>query len=100
LTHSGVTDNINKQLATSLQKTISGGDKTIRIDCKKICKSDIRGLQMLYAWMQSARSRGVEPELINQSYRLRLAMERMQFTYCFTDTRNRNNIRILFDGRK
>jgi hypothetical protein len=54
---------------------------------------------MLYAWMQSARNRGVEPELINQSYRLRLDMERMQFAFCFTDIRDRNNIRVLFNDR-
>jgi len=100
LTHSGVTGNICNLLADSLQRVASRGDKKIRIDCKRILKSDIRGLQMLYVWMQSARNRGVEPELINQSYSLRLAMERMRFTYCFTDISNRNNIRILFSGRK
>jgi len=100
LTHSGVTDNIINLLAVSLQKIVSIGDNKIRIDCKRILKSDIKGLQMFHVWMQSARSKGVEPVLINQSYSLRLAMERMWFTYCFTDIKNRNNIRILFNGRK
>jgi ABC-type transporter Mla MlaB component len=99
LTHSGVTDNITNLLEVSLQNIVSRGDNKIRINCEKILKTDIRGLQMLYVWMQGARNRGVEPELINQSYSLRLAMERMQFTFCFTDISNRNNIRILYNGR-
>ena len=100
LTHSGVTENITNLLGVYLQNIASRGDKKIRIDCERILKSDIRGLQKLFVWMQGARNLGVEPELINQSYSLRLAMERMQFTYCFTDISNRNNIRILFNGRK
>jgi ABC-type transporter Mla MlaB component len=84
LTQSGVIYNIINLLAVSLQKIVSGGDKKIRIDCEGIRKADIRGLQMLFVWMQSARSRGVEPELINLSSSLQQAMRRMGFGYCFT----------------
>lgn len=85
LTQSGVIYNITNFLATSLQKTVSGGDKKIRIDCEKISKADIRGLQMLYVWMYSARKRGVEPELVNLPNRLWQAMQRMGFEHCFSD---------------
>jgi anti-anti-sigma regulatory factor len=83
LTQSGVIYNIINLLSVSLQKIIAGGDKKLRIDCKFIRNADIRGLQMLYVWMQSARSRGVEPELINLSRSLRQAMKKMGFDYCF-----------------
>jgi anti-anti-sigma regulatory factor len=83
LTQSGVIYNIINLLAVSLQKIISGGDNKIRIDCEMIRKADIRGLQMLYVWMQSAKSRGVEPELINLSRNLRQAMKKMGFDNCF-----------------
>jgi anti-anti-sigma regulatory factor len=83
LTQSGIIFNIINLLAVSLQKIISGGEKKIRIDCEMICKADIRGLQMLYVWTQSARNRGVEPELINLSRSLRQAMKKMGFDNCF-----------------
>jgi len=85
LTQSGVIYNIINLLAVSLQKIVSGGDKKIRIDCGRICKADIRGLQMLFVWMHSARTRGVEPELINMSSNLRQAIQRMGFEHCFSD---------------
>ena len=84
LTHSGATHNIINSLAVSLQRTVSGGDKNIRIDCERICTADFNGLQLLFVWMQSARFRGVEPELINLPDSLRQSMQRMGFEHCFT----------------
>jgi len=84
LTHSGVTHNIINSLAVSLQRIVSGGDKKIRIDCKKTRTADFNGLQLLFVWMQSARFRGVEPELINLPAGLRQSMQRMGFEHCFT----------------
>jgi len=88
LTQSGVVYNIINYLSVSLQKIVSGGYKKIRIDCAKIGKADIRGLQILYVWTQSARTRGVEPELINLPNSLRKDMQRMGFEYCFTGVSN------------
>ena len=84
LTHSGVTHNIINSLAVSLQRIVSGGDKNMRIDCEKTRTADFNGLQLLFVWMQSARFRGVEPELINLPDSLRLSMQRMGFEHCFT----------------
>jgi len=84
LTHSGVTDNIINLLAGSLQKTVSGGNNNIRIDCERIRTADIRGLQLLFVWMHSARIRGVESELINLSDSMQQSMQRMGFEHCFT----------------
>jgi anti-anti-sigma regulatory factor len=84
LTHSGVTHNIVNILAVSLQKIISGGDTNIHIDCNSVHIADICGLQLLYVWMQSARFRGVEPELVNLSASLQYSFEKMGFGCCFT----------------
>lgn len=65
LTHSGVTLNIVNSLAALLQKIESKHEKIIRIDCKKIRTVDSCGLQLLYVWMQCAKLRGVESELVN-----------------------------------
>lgn len=85
LTQSGVIYNITNFLAASLQNIVSGGDKKICIDCEKIRKADIGGLQMLYVWMYSAKKRGVEPKLLNVPNRLWQAMQRMGFEHCFAD---------------
>jgi len=67
---------------------VSGEYKKIRIDCAKILSTDIRGLQMLFVWIQSAKRRGVEPELINLSRSLQQTMKRMGFDNCFKITIN------------
>ena len=83
LTHSGVTHNIINSLAVSLQRIVTGGYKNIHIDCEKTRTADFNGLQLLFVWMQSARFRGVEPELINLPDSLRQSMQRMGFEHCF-----------------
>jgi ABC-type transporter Mla MlaB component len=85
LTHAGVTHNIIYSLAVSLQKIVSGGEKNIRIDCERIRAADVSGLQLLSVWMQCARFRGVEPELINLRDSLQQAMQMMGLGHCFAD---------------
>lgn len=99
LTHSGVTKNIINSLAVSLHKITSGGYKNIHIDCERIRTADISGLQLLFVWMQSARFRGVEPELINLSYSLRQAMQSMGFGHCFTGDSTHPETLALFAVR-
>lgn len=84
LTHSGVTHNIINSLAVSLQQIESGGEKSIRIDCGGVRSADISGLQLLYVWMQCARFRGVEPELINLPDSLQQTMQKMALGHCFS----------------
>jgi anti-anti-sigma regulatory factor len=96
LTHTGVTNNIIHSLAGTLQKIVSGGDKYISIDCKGISTADISGLQLLYVWMQSARFRGVEPELVNLSDSLLQSFERMGFGCCFTGNSSHPETLALF----
>src|SRR5450631_4747102 len=100
LTQSGVIYNIINLLAVSMQKIVSGGYKKVRIDCSMIYSADIRGLQMLYVWMQSVRSRGVDPELINLSRSLRQNMKRMGFDNCFKIINNHKETRNMLKSRK
>jgi len=86
LTHSGVTHNIIKSLAASLQQIVSGGLKNLHIDCGRISSADTSGLQLLYVWMQCARFRGVEPELINLPDSLRLTFGSMEPGGRFSET--------------
>lgn len=83
LTLSGVTDNIINSLSVSLQRVASGGGKNFRIDCGKIYTADIRGLQLLHVWMQCARFRGVEPELVNLSGNLQKFMQKTGLGHSF-----------------
>lgn len=84
LTHSGVTDNIINSLSVSLQQVASRDEKNFRIDCGKIVTADISGLQLLYVWMQCARFRGVEPELVNLPGTLQKTLQRMGLGHCFS----------------
>jgi ABC-type transporter Mla MlaB component len=83
LTHSGVTHNIINSLAVSLQQIASEDVKNIRIDCGRIHAADISGLQLLHLWMQCARFRGVEPELVNLSDSLQHVMQMTGLEHCF-----------------
>ena len=97
LTHSGVTDNIINSLSVSLQQVASGGEKNFRIDCGNIGTADISGLQLLYVWMQCARFRGVEPELVNLPDTLQKIMQKMGLGHCFTGAPSATS-ELLFDN--
>ncbi len=83
-THTGVTLSSIDSLEVSLQQIESGGEKFICIDCGRIRAADIIGLQLLYVWMQCARFRGVEPELVNLSDSMQQALQRMGLGHCFS----------------
>jgi ABC-type transporter Mla MlaB component len=88
LTHSGVTHSIINSLAVSLQQVVSGSEKNIRIDCGNVRTADKSGLQLLYVWMQCARFRGVEPELVNLSDSLQNALQGLGIGHCFAGAAN------------
>ena len=83
LTSSGVTHGNIDSLTASLLQLNSGGKK-LRIDCGKIAAADVSGLQLLYVWMQCARFRGVEPELVNLPVSLQQSMQGLG--HCFQAT--------------
>ena len=84
LTHAGVTHTIVTSLGALLHQIAAGGEKNFRLDCTKLLTIDISGLQLLYVWMQCARFRGVEPELVNIPDSLQQTIRRMGLGHCFT----------------
>jgi ABC-type transporter Mla MlaB component len=77
ITHAKITLSIINFLAEVLHMTTVAEGKTIQIVCDKIKSADISGLQLLSVWMQCARFRGFEPELINLPETLRKDMLRL-----------------------
>lgn len=65
LTGSGMNNSEIVLLAGSLGQLETTGEKKLHIDCEQIRAADITGLQILYVWLQCARIRGVEPQLVN-----------------------------------
>jgi anti-anti-sigma regulatory factor len=54
-------------LSDVLQQFDKQGKKKLRVDCGQIKSIDINGLQILKVWLQCARFRGMEPEMVNLS---------------------------------
>ena len=83
LTCAGMTSNGIESLSESLHQIESVGGKNLRIDCGKILSADFSGLQLLYVWMQCARIRGMESELVNLPTILHAALQRIGLWNCF-----------------
>lgn len=83
LTNSGMTQSSIAAMEVSLREIETCGEKNVSIDCGRIRAADRSGLQMLYVWMQCARFRGVESELIHLSSSLQQAMLGMGLVHCF-----------------
>jgi ABC-type transporter Mla MlaB component len=63
-TLAGITLSAIESLSVALQQFEHGVAKRLQIDCRDVIAIDITGQQLLDVWMQCARLRGVEPELI------------------------------------
>ena len=85
LTDAGVTGNCIDLLSDSLQQIASDGARHISIDCGRVLKVDPGGLRLLYTWIQCARFRGIEMELVNLSESLRQTMQQFGFRHCCAD---------------
>ncbi|MFZ4857764.1 MAG: STAS domain-containing protein [Desulfuromonadaceae bacterium] len=83
LTQSAIGLNVIHSLSHSLDKVSFGSGNRIRIDCRGVHTADISGLQLLYVWMQCARLRGVESELVNMSDGLQNSIHAMGLEHCF-----------------
>ncbi|MRR54080.1 MAG: hypothetical protein EG822_06155 [Deltaproteobacteria bacterium] len=67
----------------SLCELVSGADACFRIDCSKIRSIDMRGLQVLYVWMQCVSLRGFTSELINVPKGMHQTIKRLGLEKCF-----------------
>lgn len=83
LTHDGMTSQGIESLSVSMQQLESDGVKKFHIDCRRILTADFYGLQLLYVWVQCARIRGMETELVNLPDALHTALQRSGFLRCF-----------------
>jgi ABC-type transporter Mla MlaB component len=63
-TLAGVTQSTIDSLSVALQQIEPSDAKSLHIDCRDVNSIDTNGLHLLYGWVQCARFRGVEPELI------------------------------------
>lgn len=61
----------------------AGEDASIRIDCSKIRSIDMRGLQVLYVWMQCVSLRGFTSRLINVPKAMHQTIKRLDLEKCF-----------------
>jgi len=62
-------------LADLLQQMGNGNDCKLQVDCRDMTATDRAGLEFLHAWLQCARFRGFEPELINLPENLRVPLK-------------------------
>ncbi|HIJ88354.1 MAG TPA: STAS domain-containing protein [Desulfuromonadales bacterium] len=83
LTRSGIEQDVINSLSHSLDKVSFGSGNRIRIDCGGVHTADISGLQLLYVWMQCARLRGAESELVNMSANMQNTIHAMGLEHCF-----------------
>ena len=74
-TLAGVTQSTIDSLSVALQQIEPRGANTLHIDCRDINSIDTNGLHLLYGWVQCARFRGVEPELIISENKLQQSFQ-------------------------
>jgi ABC-type transporter Mla MlaB component len=73
-------------LAGSLTDLDSVFRRTLQIDCSAVTAIDTTGLELLYVWMQCAKIRGFEPELINLPADVHSALRNLRPWNQTTDT--------------
>lgn len=82
-TITGVADNIGS-LVLSLNRMESEGEKSFQINCGQIEETDTSGLQLLNVWVECARLRGIEPQLVNVTDGMQRAIHELGFSHCFS----------------
>jgi anti-anti-sigma regulatory factor len=84
-TMTGVSANIDSLIHT-LDLLESEGKKSFQVHCGQIEEADTSGLQILNAWVESARHRGIELKLVNMTDGMRRAIHELGFSQCFSAT--------------
>lgn len=62
-------------LTDVLQQIGDGHGWKLQVDCREMTATDRAGLELLHVWLQCARFRGFEPELIHMPEKLRLPLQ-------------------------
>src|ERR1035437_11174711 len=84
-TMTGVAENI-QSLVLYLNQLESEGNKSFLINCRQIAEADTSGLQLLNAWVECARLRGIEPKLVNVTDGMLRSINELGFSHLFSDT--------------
>jgi len=87
-TISGVVKQVDS-LSTTLQNLESCGNKKLHVDCRNINSIDMSGLQLLHVWMECARMRGLEPQLINLPVDIHHKIQHLGLGQYFSDSYSR-----------
>ncbi|MBT0665698.1 STAS domain-containing protein [Geobacter pelophilus] len=80
-TINGVTKGKIDSLACALQHISESLDTGLLVDCSHITSIDTTGHQLIYIWVQCARLRGMEPELVNLPDSLRQRLQNLGECY-------------------
>ncbi len=84
-TMTGVAENI-ESLVLSLNQIEAIGEKSFQINCEQIEEADTSGLQLLNVWVECARLRGIEPQLVNVTDGMLRSINELGFSQLFSDT--------------
>jgi len=82
---SGVVKQVDS-LSHSLQKLESGRTKKLHVDCGNINSIDMNGLQLLHVWIECARMRGLEVQLVNLPDYMHKTIQQLGVGQCFKNS--------------
>ena len=82
---SGVVKQVDS-LSHSLQKLESGPNKKLHVDCGNINSIDMNGLQLLHVWIECARMRGMEVQLVNLPDSMYKTIQQLGAGQCFKNS--------------
>jgi len=84
-TISGVVKQVDA-LSHTLQKQEPGKNIKLHVDYAEIANIDMSGLQLLHVWMECAKMRGVNKQLVNLPDDMHQTIQRLGLGQCFTDS--------------
>jgi len=83
-TLAGVTQNNINSLAVALEQIKPNKSRKLQIDCRNVITFDKTGQELLNVWVQCAKNRGVEPELIIPPNNFRYSFKSLGFRCRYT----------------
>lgn len=89
-----MTDRNMDSLAASFQQLNVAGVNTLRIDCGQLNEVDASGLQVLYLWLRSFRSCGIDLQMVNPPCRLRRTLQGLLIKICYAKKAEKRPARL------
>jgi len=82
---SGVVSQVDS-LSQTLQNLEADQNKKLHVDCARINKIDMSGLQLLHVWRECASMRGIEARLVNLPEHMQQTIRQSGFEQHFADS--------------